>query len=183
MGAGGDSTEVGYLHCHEHQSSWIPTLQLVRETLPLGGKILHRVKVCFYFIQMSMDLLLTFASWLKCRGVKMKLDLLQLFQFSLRSAGRSRRGREGMLHLQHDSPCMIRMAENKTGVLVHAQFPCRAAEHSNPRSLWFPRQLNLMCTQQWNHRHWLLLLTQSHSEGDPVHVLSQMHKTQIYDLR
>lgn len=37
----------------------------------------------------------------------MKLDLLQLFQFRLVTMGRSRRGRERTLHLQHNSPCVI----------------------------------------------------------------------------
>lgn len=55
----------------------------------------------------------------------MKLNFLQFYQFRLVSMGRSRKGRKGMLHWQHDSPCVLRIVGNKTQVLIHAQFPMR----------------------------------------------------------
>lgn len=139
---------VGHLHGSRYLSSWILAVHLLRESISWGGGNPAQGANAHAF---------TPSRWARlCQLADTKRSwtfFLHLFQFVLANMGRGRGERKGMLRLRHESSFLISILGN---MQKSWSVPDFHTEHMNPHSLQFPRQLNTMCAQQWNHWHRLL---------------------------
>lgn len=149
---------VGHLHGSRCLSSWILTLQSVRESVSWGGG---------NPTQSASTHALAPSRWARiCQSADMKgrwTFFFHLFHFMLE---RSRRERKGVLCLRHESSFGVRIL-GKMGKSWPFQQSTWTLPACSSQGSW------TMCAQQWNPWHWLLLWPISTQNGtQPMCALS-----------